>query len=301
MPKLAVIIVNYNTASLLRACLTSLPAGYQGGDIDVYVVDNGSSDGSFAMLQSEFPNVHAIASPHNGGFAYANNIAIDLVLARADAPEYTCILNPDTIVDTAAFDILIGYLSAHPDVGVVGPRLLLPDGSLDKACRRSFPTPEVSLWRMSGLSRIFPSSPRFGRYNMTFVDERQTIDVDAVGGACMLMPTAVLREVGGLDAAYFMYGEDLDWCFRFKQYGWRIVYVADAIVHHVKRASSRQQPVQTIRYFYDAMRIFFRRYYAQTTPAILCWLIESGITASEASALLRNRLRPKRASTGTAL
>jgi GT2 family glycosyltransferase len=301
MPRLAIIIVNYNTATLLRACLTSLPMGYQGGDIEVYVVDNGSSDGSVAMLHTEFPTVHAIASPHNGGFAYANNIAIDVVLSQTVPPDYTCILNPDTIVDAGAFDVLIDYLAAHQDVGVVGPRLLLPDGTLDKACRRSFPTPAVSLWRMSGMSRLFPQSPRFGRYNMTYVDERQTIDVDAIVGACMVMPTAVLREVGGLDDTYFMYGEDLDWCYRFKQYGWRIVYVADAIVHHVKRASSRQQPVQTIRYFYDAMRIFFRRYYAQTTPVILCWVIETGITVAEWAALVRNRLRPKRAATGTAL
>jgi N-acetylglucosaminyl-diphospho-decaprenol L-rhamnosyltransferase len=253
------------------------------------------------MLQSEFPAVHAIASPHNGGFAYANNIALEQIFALHVAPTYTCILNPDTVVEPGAFDVLIDYLMMHQDVGVVGPRLLLPDGSLDKACRRSFPTPSVSLWRMLGLSRIFPRNPRFGRYNMTFVDERQTIDVDAIVGACMLMPTAVLREVGGLDDTYFMYGEDLDWCFRFKQYGWRIVYVADAVVHHVKRASSRQQPVQTIHYFYDAMRIFFRRYYARTTPSPVRWVIEFGISGAEKLALLRNRLRPQRAARGSAI
>jgi len=301
MPNLAIIIVNYNTASLLRACLTSLLSSYRGGDIHIYVVDNGSTDDSLSMLQSEFPAVHAIASPHNGGFAYANNIAIEQIFALHVAPTYTCILNPDTVVEPGAFDVLIDYLMMHQDVGVVGPRLLLPDGSLDKACRRSFPTPSVSLWRMLGLSRIFPRNPRFGRYNMTFVDERQTIDVDAIVGACMLMPTAVLREVGGLDDTYFMYGEDLDWCFRFKQYGWRIVYVADAVVHHVKRASSRQQPVQTIQYFYDAMRIFFRRYYARTTPTPVRWIIEFGISGAEKLALLRNRLRPQRAARGSAI
>ena len=218
-----------------------------------------------------------------------------------DAPEYTCILNPDTVVVPGAFDVLIDYLDAHRDVGVVGPRLLLPDGTLDRACRRSFPTPEVSMWRMLGVARLFPRSLRFGRYNMTYVDEHQTIDVDAIVGACMVMPTSVLREVGGLDDTYFMYGEDLDWCFRFKQYGWRVVYVADAVVHHIKRAASRQQPVQTIRHFYDAMRIFFRRYYAATTPLPICWVIESGISIAEQTALVRNRLRPQRAARGSAL
>ncbi len=301
MPKLAVVIVNYNTAGLLRACLASIPDGYRGGEVDIYVVDNGSVDDSLRMLANEFPSVHVTASSHNGGFAYANNIALSRIMALADGPEYTCILNPDTVVVPGAFDVLIEYLSAHPDVGVVGPRLLLPDGTLDRACRRSFPTPEVSMWRMLGVARLFPRSQRFGRYNMTYVDEHQTIDVDAIVGACMVMPTAVLREVGGLDDTYFMYGEDLDWCFRFKQYGWRIVYVADAVVHHIKRAASRQQPVQTIRHFYDAMRIFFRRYYAATTPLPFRWLIESGITLAEQAALLRNRLRPQRAARGSAL
>ena len=246
------------------------------------------------MVRAEFPTVHCIQSDHNGGFAYANNLALRRILDASDAPEYVMILNPDTVVTPRAFDILVDYLRANPTVGMVGPRLLLPDGSLDLACRRSFPTPEVSLWRMTGLSRLFPHSPRFGRYNMTFVDPDQTIAVDALVGACMLMPTAVVREVGLLDETYFMYGEDLDWCYRFKQYGWQIVYVADAIVHHVKRASSRQQPVQTIHYFYDAMRIFFRRYYAATTPIVICWVIETGITLKEQVSLARNYFLPPR-------
>lgn len=294
MQRIAIVIVNYNTRELLRACLASIPEGFATGTCDVWVVDNGSSDDSLTMVRAEFPTVHSIQSNHNGGFAYANNLALRCILAASDAPEYVMILNPDTVVTPGAFDILVAYLRANPTVGVVGPRLLLPDGSLDLACRRSFPTPEVSLWRMTGLSRLFPHSPRFGRYNMTFVDPNHTIPVDALVGACMLMPTAVVREVGLLDETYFMYGEDLDWCYRFKQYGWQIVYVADAIVHHVKRASSRQQPVQTIHYFYDAMRIFFRRYYADTTPWVVRWLIETGITLKEQVSLARNYFRPPR-------
>lgn len=293
MHRIAIVIVNYNTSELLRACLQSIPAGLKTGTCDVWVVDNGSSDDSIAMVQREFPTVRCIVSAHNGGFSYANNLAIRQILADADAPPYLMILNPDTVVTPGAFDVLVAYLKAHHDVGAVGPRLLLPDGTLDLACRRSFPSPEVSLWRMTGLARLFPKHPRFGRYNMTYVDPLHTIDVDALVGACMLMPTAVVREVGLLDETYFMYGEDLDWCYRFKMYGWRIVYVADAVVHHVKRASSRQRPVQTIRHFYDAMRIFFRRYYKATTPALVAWLIESGITATERIQLWRNAIRPR--------
>ena len=293
MYRVAVVIVNYNTCDLLRACLQSIPAGFTSGVCDVWVVDNGSQDDSVAMLAREFPGVHTLVSPHNGGFSYANNLALRSILAATDAPEFAMILNPDTVVTPGAFDTLVDYLVAHPDVGAVGPRLLLPDGSLDLACRRSFPSPEVSFWRMTGFSRLFPKNPRFGRYNMTYIDEHQTIDVDALVGACMLMPTAVIREVGLLDETYFMYGEDLDWCYRIKMYGWRIVYVADAVVHHVKRASSRQRPVQTIHHFYDAMRIFFRRYYQAKTPSIVAWLIEAGISATEQIQLWRNALRPR--------
>lgn len=294
MQRIAIVIVNYNTRELLRACLASIPAGFVTGSCDIWVVDNGSSDESLAMVRSEFPTVRCVQSDHNGGFAYANNLALRCILAADNVADYIMILNPDTVITVGAIDVLVDYLRTNATVGVVGPRLLLPDGSLDLACRRSFPTPEVSLWRMTGLARLFPLHPRFGRYNMTFVAVSQTIAVDALVGACMVMPTAVVREVGLLDETYFMYGEDLDWCYRFKQYGWQIVYVADAVVHHVKRASSRQQPVQTIHYFYDAMRIFFRRYYADTTPWLVRWLIETGITLKEQISLARNYFRPAR-------
>lgn len=298
MTRIAVVIVNFNTRDLLRMCLQSLATAATTAELEVWVVDNGSRDQSMTMVATEFPQVHIIESTHNGGFSYANNLAIRPLIQRPDAPEYVMILNPDTVVEVGAFDELLDYLRVHPDVGAVGPRLILPDGSLDLACRRSFPTPEVSLWRMTGLSRVFPQSRRFGRYNMTYMDPRETIDVDALVGACMLMPTSVIREVGLLDETYFMYGEDLDWCYRFKLYGWRIVYVADAVVHHIKRASSRQRPVQSIVNFYDAMRIFFRRYYADTTPAPVRWLIETGITLKERSELVRNNFRPTHKSPG---
>jgi GT2 family glycosyltransferase len=169
---------------------------------------------------------------------------------------------------------------------------LLADGSLDVACRRSFPTPEVAFYRMFGLATLFPRSPRFGRYNMTFLDPDVQTEVDAVVGACMLVRAAVVREAGLLDETYFMYGEDLDWAYRIKQYGWKIMYVPSATVHHYKRASSTQRPFRSIRAFYDAMRVFHRKHYAATTAAPLNWLIEAGITLKEVWGLGRNLLRP---------
>ncbi|HEY3230685.1 MAG TPA: glycosyltransferase [Roseiflexaceae bacterium] len=327
MPSLAIVIVNYNTRDLLRDCLRSIAAGALRCAPEIWVVDNASSDGSAAMVRAEFPHVGLIASAHNGGYAYANNLALREILgwtatddrhkgATYRAPtnteesraenqssnqkskiknqksDYVLLLNSDTAVPPGALDALIDYLEAHPDVGACGPKLLLADGSLDLACRRSFPTPEVAFYRITGLSRLFPHSPRFGRYNMTFLDPDIETEVDAVVGACMLVRAPVVREVGLLDEAFFMYGEDLDWAYRIKQYGWRIMYVPSVTIHHYKRASSRQRPFRSIRAFHGAMRVFHRRHYAATTPAALNLLIEAGITLKEAWSLGSNLIRP---------
>jgi N-acetylglucosaminyl-diphospho-decaprenol L-rhamnosyltransferase len=310
MRSLAIVIVNYNTRDLLRDCLRSLVAGASRSAASVWVVDNRSSDGSVEMVRAEFPHVRLIASEHNGGYAYANNLALRQVLENRDwrlgirdesgqslisnlqSPDYVLLLNPDTVVPAGALDALVDYLEAHPEVGACGPKLLLADGSLDLACRRAFPTPEVAFYRMTGLARLFPRSPRFARYNMTFLDPDIETEVDALVGACMLLRGPVLREVGLLDETFFMYGEDLDWAYRIKQYGWKIIYVPSVTVHHYKRAASGQRPFRSIRAFYDAMRIFHRKHYAATTPVALNLLIEAGIALKEAWSLGSNLLRP---------
>lgn len=310
MPALAIVIVNYNTRDLLRNCLGSVEAGAQRATVRTWVVDNASNDGSAAMVQAEFPAVRLICNAHNGGYAYANNLALREVLSeelkvKSSAEtlnsqllthnsqfDYVLLLNPDTVVPPGALDGLVDYMEAHPDAGAVGPKLLLADGSLDLACRRAFPTPTVALYRMTGLARLFPRSPRFGRYNMTYLDQDIETEVDSVVGACMLVRGSVVKEVGLLDESFFMYGEDLDWAYRIKQYGWRIMYVPRVVVHHYKRASSSQRPFQSIRHFYHAMRVFHRKHYAALTPAPLNMLIEVGITLKEVWGLGSNLLRP---------
>jgi N-acetylglucosaminyl-diphospho-decaprenol L-rhamnosyltransferase len=303
MPSLAIVIVSYNTRDLLRNCLRSIADGGMGRAPEIWVVDNASRDGSAEMVRAEFPHVHVIATPRNGGYAYANNLALreifeirednpQSLISNLQSPDYVLLLNPDTLVPPGALDALVAYLEAHPEVGACGPKLLLADGSLDLACRRAFPTPEIAFYRMTGLSRLFPRSPRFGRYNMTFLDPDTEAEVDSVVGACMLVRGAVVREVGLLDETYFMYGEDLDWAYRIKQYGWKIMYVPGVMIHHYKRMSSRQRPFRSIQAFYDAMRVFHRKHYAATTPAALNMLIEAGITLKEAWSLGSNLLRP---------
>ncbi|MFN2222977.1 MAG: glycosyltransferase, partial [Candidatus Promineifilaceae bacterium] len=171
MSDLAVVIVNYNVRDLLRRCLTSVLASRGELLIDICVVDNASKDESAAMVRSEFPSVHLIANEENVGYPAANNQGLKFLgvnqVAEQARPRYCLLLNPDTEVPEDAFVRLVGYMDTHQDIGVTGPKLVLPDGSLDLACRRSFPTPEVSSYRMLGLSRLFPRSRRFGRYNMT--------------------------------------------------------------------------------------------------------------------------------------
>ena len=323
MARLAVVILNYNRGDLLRACLRSIEQAQSRHDVQVWVVDNASADDSVSVVRNEFPTVRLLVSERNGGFAAGNNLAlreimgphpltpspvasdgrggIDLTsplptLATGEGPgvraDYIMLLNNDTEVASGTLDALVDYLEAHADAGAVGPKVLLMDGSLDLACRRSFPTPEVSFYRMTGLSRLFPRSPRFGRYNMTYRDVDDEVEVDALVGAAMMLRAGVVREVGLLDERFFMYGEDLDWCFRIKSYGWRIVYVPRAVVHHHKRAASTRRAIPSIRAFYDAMRIFHRKHYARRTVAPLNWIVEASITAKEYWALGRNLLRP---------
>jgi GT2 family glycosyltransferase len=324
MASLAIVIVSYNTRDLLRDCLRSLDPASTRATLDTWVVDNASRDGSVEMVRAEFPHAHVIANTHNRGYAYANNLALREVLRQGETrdqrqetrdrrrddllitslqspvsslqvsqlPDYVMLLNPDTVVPAGALDGLIAFMQAHPEVGACGPKLLLADGSLDLACRRAFPTPSAFIYHAIGLSKLFPRSRRFGSYNMTYLDPDIQTEVDSVVGACMLVRTAVVREVGLLDEVYFMYGEDLDWAYRIKQYGWKIMYVPGVIVHHYKRASSSQRPFQSIRSFYNAMRVFHRKHYAATTPAPLNLLIEAGITLKEVWGIGRNLVRP---------
>jgi GT2 family glycosyltransferase len=291
MAQLDLVILNYNRGDLLRVCLDSIFASRSRHMINVWVVDNASRDESVALVRREFPQARLIVNERNSGFAAGNNLALRAIAADAGS-DYVMLLNNDTVVEADALDQLIDYMEAQDAVGAIGPKVLLLDGSLDAACRRSFPTPSVSFYRMTGLSKLFPRSPRFGRYNMTYLDPDVETEVDSLVGAAMLVRTAVVREVGVLDEAFFMYGEDVDWCYRIKALGWRIVYLPRAVIHHHKRAASTRRAIPSIRAFYDAMRIFHRKHYAQRTLAPVNWLIELGITLKEWWALGRNLLRP---------
>jgi N-acetylglucosaminyl-diphospho-decaprenol L-rhamnosyltransferase len=297
MLDLAIIIVNFNTRDYLRNCLTSIYNSRGDFAFEVCVVDNASSDGSVDMLRVEYPETQIIESPVNGGFSYANNLGLrtygfglmtgqpsgSASVSRAsfsgdlaNLPHHVLLLNPDTVLPPDALAMMLGFMGEHPEAGVVGPKLVLEDGSLDLACRRSFPTPQIAAYRMVGLSKLFPRHPRFGRYNLTYLDPDQVAQVDSVVGAFMLVRREAIQQVGLLDEAFFMYGEDLDWALRITQAGWKVYYNPDVTVLHVKRAASRHSPTAE-REFYRAMRIFYYKHYASSTPFWLHWLTLTGI------------------------
>ena len=272
---IGIVIVSYNTIDLLRRCLDSVFAS-EGVTFTVCVVDNGSTDGSVGMVEDEFPAVHMIANTENVGYPAANNQGLHCIGFKQgeieDAPDYALLLNPDTEMQSDVLRKVVTFANQDKNIGVLGPKLVRLDGSLDLACRRSFPTPEISFYRLTGLSKLFPKHHRFGKYNLTYLDEDETAEVDSVVGAFMLVRKQAIETVGLLDESFFMYGEDLDWAYRVKAAGYKVIYFPEVSVLHIKRASSRQFPRSKVE-FWRAMEIFYRKYYAANTPAIFHFLI----------------------------
>ena len=291
-PDLAIVIVSWNTRDLLRDCLASVCAS-RGLEVQVCVVDNASTDGSPEMVEREFPQAHVIRSLRNGGFAYANNVGLKAWGLDGDADEgvpcYALLLNSDTVIPEDGLAQMAAFLDAHPEAGAAGPKLVRLDGTLDLACRRSFPTPEASFYHFTGLSRLFPSSPRFARYDLTYLDPDELTEVDSVNGAFMMVRSEAIRQAGLLDEDFFFGGEDLDWAFRIKAAGWKIFYNPAVVVRHVKRASFRRNP-QAAYEFERAMWLFYRKHYRASTPGWLHVLICLGLALRGGMPLVREML-----------
>ena len=291
MPQVYIVIVSYNVCALLRECLKSV-YGSEGISFDVCVVDNNSADESVAMVKEEFPQAHLIESPANGGYAYANNLALRRLEDLEAAPEYVLLLNPDTVLPPDGLKKMVDFMESCPEVGVAGPKLVRADGSLDLACRRSFPTPEVALYRMLGLSKLFPRSRRFARYNLTYLDPDELTEVDSVNGAFMLVRTQAVKQAGLLDENFFFGGEDLDWALRMKEWGWKVMYNPAVTVLHHKGESRRQHRRKTTIEFYRAMLLFYRKHYARETFFLMDWLIVAAIYLRGALAFVTSLPHP---------
>lgn len=257
MIDISVIIVNYNVRDLLENCINSVLAASSRLKVEIVVVDNNSFDGSAEHIRSKFssnPSVKLIENKVNLGFAKANNLGV-----KYTSGKFLLILNPDTILQEDTLEKTLSFYDRDDLIAAVTCKLVLPNGKLDLACRRSFPSTSVALYRMLGLSRVFPKSKIFGKYNLTYLDENESYEVDSICGAFMLIRKDIYDKVGGFDEEYFMFGEDLDLCYRIKRAGYKIFYYSGSSTIHYKGESTRKSSLSYVNNFYGAMGIFAKK------------------------------------------
>jgi len=235
-PLVSALVVSYNAKDQLLRCLQAFFANSD-VPVEAVVVDNDSSDGSAAAVTDEFPQATVLGQPKNLGYGRAANLGLERCQGR-----FVLLLSSEVTVEPQAVGRMADFLLTRPDAGAVGPRLLLPTGRLDPDARRAFPMPRTLLYRTVGLSKLFPKSPRFGRHNMGHVPESDVHEMDAGSGACLMVRMAALDRVGFFDPRYFMYGEDVDLCYRLKLGGWKVFYLPSAgATHHVSQVTPAAQ------------------------------------------------------------
>lgn len=286
---LSIGIVSYKGKDLLRQCLASIYRNTVEATFEVILVDNNSRDGTIEAVTNQFPMVQLIINDKNVGFSQANNQAL-----IASKGKYILWLNPDTVVLPNALDTLVEFMNSCPEIGILGPKVLNSDGTLQGQCRRGLPTPWAIFCYLSGLSRIFPKSERFAQYLMTYRDENFSHEVNAVSGSCLMVRREVMDQIGLLDEDYFMYGEDLDYCLRAKQAGWKVYYVSQAQVIHYGGAASKKRPLRSTYEFHRAMWVYYRKHLAQNHLFFINWLIFGAIVLKGASAMLINLFRAEK-------
>ncbi len=270
--KLSIVIVNYNVEHFLDQCLHSVYDAIHNLEAEVWVVDNNSVDGSLAMIAEKFPNVKLIANKENVGFSKANNQAI-----RMSKGEYVLLLNPDTIVEQDTFEKVVGFMDEHPDAGGLGVKMVDGKGRFLPESKRGLPTPEVAFYKIFGLSKLFSSSKRFGKYHLTYLDNNQIHQVDVLSGAFMLMRSETLNKTGLLDEDYFMYGEDIDLSYRIIKAGYKNYYFPHARIIHYKGESTKKGSLNYVFVFYNAMIIFAKKHFSNKHARLFSALIQFAI------------------------
>lgn len=279
MADLSVCIVNWNTRQHLKACLESLYTHAEGLELEVIVVDNASSDGSAAMVGECFPQVHLVANEKNEGYARGNNQA----LLQASA-EYALLLNPDTRVQEGTLRGLLACAERHPRAGAIAPKLVYPDGRLQQSCR-TFPTPDVVLYEVTGLSRLAPRSRVFGKYRMTWWDYDEERPVDQPMASALLLRKTAIEDVGYFDEAFPIFFNDVDLCKRLWDAGWEVWFTPSAVVTHFHGASTRQVRRAMIAESHHSWVRFYEKHYRGRISPISYW---AAVLAIKAARYLRS-------------
>jgi len=269
---ISIIIVNYNVRDYLSNCISSIYSSIHNYKIEIIVIDNNSHDNSVQMIRDKYPKIKLIENKTNFGFSRAVNQGINF-----STGEYILLLNPDTVLEKKTLSILYEYMEKHPNVGMCGPKILNSDGSLQLSCKRSFPSPVVALPKLLGLDKFFPRNKWIGKYNLTYLDEDQCHSVDAISGSFMFIKKYVIEKVGYLDENFFMFGEDLDLCFRVKKNNFEIHYVPFTEIIHFKGESVKSDPLESIKWFYNAMDLFVNKHFSSRTLFLFIFLLKTGI------------------------
>ncbi len=270
--QLSVIIVNYNVKYFLEQCLCSVTKACQNVAAEIFVVDNNSTDGSKAFLEPQFPGVHFIWNSINEGFAKACNQAL-----AAAKGEIILFLNPDTILPEDCFEKCLDFFKSTPFAGALGIRMIDGTGNFLKESKRSFPSPMTSLFKLIGLTALFPHSHIFAKYYLGHLTESENHEVSVLAGAFMMIPKKVLDKTGSFDERFFMYGEDVDLSYRIREAGFTNYYFAESTIIHFKGESTRKGSLNYVRLFYKAMSLFVKKHYSGGRAGLFNFFIQIGI------------------------
>jgi len=265
---ISIIIVNYKVPEFLIETIRSVCDAQLYEKTEIIVVDNDSRDQSKEIISTQFPDVTWIQMKSNVGFGKACNIG-----ARKAQGLYVLLLNPDTVISKTTLVASVEFLKSHPDVGLMGPKILSTDGSLQESCHRSIPSPADAFYHIAGFSRLFPKSERFGKYYLTYLDPDKSVQVDAVSGSFMFLTRTLFNQVGGFDERFFMYGEDLDLCCRINDAGYKVWYHPGTQIIHRKGKSSSKSKIKSRIAFYEAMVLFSAKYKKRQKGFFPGWLI----------------------------
>ncbi|MDQ6889717.1 MAG: glycosyltransferase family 2 protein [Bacteroidota bacterium] len=279
--QLSVIIVNYNVKYFLELSLWSVRKAMKNIDGEIIVVDNNSTDGSRDFFLNKFSDVKFIWSNNNDGFAKANNKGLKIASGN-----YILFLNPDTIVPEDCFEKCISFIRSKNDLIALGIKMIDGSGKFLKESKRAFPSPITSLYKLSGLTKIFPASKIFAKYHLGNLNKNQNHEVDVLAGAFMMIPKRMLEKVGCFDEGFFMYGEDIDLSYRIQKAGYQNFYFAESTIIHFKGESTKKGSLNYVRIFYKAMSVFVQKHYGGTEAGLFNIFIQAAIYVRAALAAL---------------